>query len=263
MIENWTRATLLHALLASVMALAATTSTARADPAPEAGRYEILEKAEDIRRHASDATSLTNAYAGQYCGSAKGGTPQATPDGRGAFLPLYNVNVNQVTCAIYWSPGTGAHAIWGANFDRFARDGYETVYGYPILDSEFMEDRSLMQIFSKLDEHGRPAPELYTTLVSSSLGAFPLRGPFAEEWWRTQGEMGAPTSDARPNFGTHVCHPNLLRGCTSGEQGTTQFDEYQAFQRWNANTRTYQLTCVCVAYDKWSIDPPTVRVARL
>lgn len=259
MTKNGTRSSHRHGLLAGLLALVAATSTARAAPASAEGTYAINQKLSSVQRDAGDASDLSNAYAGQHCGSPRGGTPQATPDGVGAYLGLYNVNTHQLTCAIYWTRGTGAHVVWGDVYDRFARDGYERAYGYPIVDTTIEPpDSHISQIFSTLGRDGRAAPERYTTMVSSTLGAYPLRGGFADAWWGSRGQIGAPMGDAQPNVATHVCHPGLLRGCTSGEQGTTKFDGYQAFQRWDASAQRHQVTCVCIAAG----NPPTTVLAR-
>jgi hypothetical protein len=47
------------------------------------------------------------------------------PDGRGRANFFENG-------AIYWSPDSGAHRVYGRILDAWARNGFETVFGYPI-----------------------------------------------------------------------------------------------------------------------------------
>ena len=53
----------------------------------------------------------------------------ATPDGRGR----YNAFIGSGGSAIYWTPTTGAHEVYGSIFDRYAQLGYENGrLGYPV-----------------------------------------------------------------------------------------------------------------------------------
>jgi hypothetical protein len=70
---------------------------------------------------------------------------RGTPDGIGRFVTFQGGS-------IYWTPGTGAHAVYGAILGRWAQMGYErSVLGYPISEEVAAPDGARVVNF----QHGR------------------------------------------------------------------------------------------------------------
>lgn len=109
----------------------------------------------------------------------------ATPDGVGRFNH-FNAN----TASIYWTPATGAAAIWGAIREKWAQIGWElSPLGYPVTDESVTPDG--VGRFN----HFSNAGSLYWT---PGTGAHIIYGDIRGRWealgWETS-YLGYPTSD--------------------------------------------------------------------
>lgn len=106
------------------------------------------------------------------------------PDGHGHYIHFAGGS-------IYWTPETGAHAIYGAIRNKWASLGWETCpfLGYPINDETGTPDG--IGRFNHFEKGG----SIYWTPAG---GAFEIHGPLRDEWerrgWET-GPLGYPVSD--------------------------------------------------------------------
>jgi uncharacterized protein with LGFP repeats len=67
--------------------------------------------------------------------SARPRDETGTPDGVGRFnhFRTFFPNGGTADCSIYWTPGTGAHEVYGAIRDKWASLGWEkSQLGYPV-----------------------------------------------------------------------------------------------------------------------------------
>ena len=108
------------------------------------------------------------------------------PDGRGRY-------VHFAGGSIYWTPETGASAIYGAIREKWASLGWETCefLGYPVTDETGTPDG--IGRFSHFEKGS-----IYWT---PNRGAFEIHGPIRDEWERTgreAGPLGYPVSDVEP-----------------------------------------------------------------
>ena len=108
-----------------------------------------------------------------------------TPDGVGRFN-----HFNDGTASIYWTPDTGANAIWGAIRQKWSEIGWElSVLGYPITDELGTPDG--VGRFNHFQHGG----SIYWTPNS---GAHAIYGDIRAKWeslgWETS-YLGYPTSD--------------------------------------------------------------------
>lgn len=116
------------------------------------------------------------------------GTPctdeTATPDGVGRFN-----HFNGGTASIYWTPSTGARAIYGAIRAKWAELGWERQVGYPVTDETGTPDG--VGRFNHFSNGG----SIYWTPAT---GAHHVYGAIRERWsalgWET-GYLGYPTTD--------------------------------------------------------------------
>ncbi|MFC9761625.1 LGFP repeat-containing protein [Rhodococcus jostii] len=77
--------------------------------------------------------------------------------------------------SIYWSPGTGAHAVWGEIRNYWASHGWEnSSYGYPATD-EFDADGGKKQNFQGAPIAWRPSSVGFRVLDSASSAAMDVR----------------------------------------------------------------------------------------
>ncbi len=109
---------------------------------------------------------------------------QVCPDGRGRYIHF-------AAGSIYWTPETGAHAIYGAIRDKWAALGWETCafLGYPGTDETGTPDG--IGRFNHFEKGG----SIYWT---PDRGAFEIHGPIRDRWQALGGEAGAlgyPVSD--------------------------------------------------------------------
>lgn len=108
----------------------------------------------------------------------------ATPDGVGRFN-----HFNGGTASIYWTPTTGAHAIYGAIRAKWAELGWERHLGYPTTDESPTPDG--VGRFNHFSNGG----SIYWT---PETGARHIYGAIRERWsqlgWET-GYLGYPTTD--------------------------------------------------------------------
>jgi len=252
------RQTHVYALMfaAGTLAWESLASVAHAEPAPPEGAAAIEEKWQVIQNAGSDASSpLHLIHAAQYCAGALT-EAQATPDGVGAYRMYANVNTGTRGCGIYWSPGTGAQAIWGSIFDKWSEDGWETNDGYPTMDTDYTGAFTLYQFFTRLDGNHQPHESLETAIYDSGLGAWAIRGPRTEPWgtptepvlnsWKSthfEHGYGYPANDSRPNntIGT-TCFPRIGVGCTND-----RFNRLQEFKKWDSNLSRWRTTCACMS----------------
>jgi hypothetical protein len=106
-----------------------------------------------------------------------------TPDGVGRFNHFNN-------SSIYWTPTTGANAIWGAIRDKWATIGWErSVIGYPVTDEQRTPDG--VGRFNHFSNGG----SIYWT---PSTGANVIYGDIRRKWENLGWEMsylGYPVSD--------------------------------------------------------------------
>ncbi len=105
-----------------------------------------------------------------------------TPDGIGRFSAFQRGN-------IYFTPRTGARAVWGAIFSRYGSLGFETgLLGYPVTDELATPDR--IGRYNHFE-----AGSIYW---SPQTGAHPIQGGFLDVWaqlgWENS-ELGFPASD--------------------------------------------------------------------
>ncbi|MDE8668419.1 hypothetical protein PY310_07475 [Pseudarthrobacter sp. H3Y2-7] len=109
----------------------------------------------------------------------------STPDGVGRYNH-FNAN----TASIYWTPNTGAAAIWGAIREKWAQIGWErSVLGYPVTDETGTPDGIGRY------NHFSNAGSVYWT---PETGAHVIYGGIRARWeelgWETS-YLGYPTSD--------------------------------------------------------------------
>ena len=109
----------------------------------------------------------------------------STPDGIGKF-----VHFNDNTSSIYWTPATGAAAIWGAIRQKWAQLGWErSPLGYPITDELSTPDR--IGRYNHFSNGG----SIYWT---SQTGANAIWGEIRKKWeslgWE-RSYLGYPVSD--------------------------------------------------------------------
>lgn len=117
------------------------------------------------------------------------GTPETAetvcPDGRGRY-------VHFAGGSIYWTPETGAHAIYGAIREKWAALGWETCpfLGYPVTDECGTPDGiGRFNHFEKGSIYWTP-----------ETGAREIHGPIRDEWKRLgweAGKLGYPVSDVQ------------------------------------------------------------------
>lgn len=105
----------------------------------------------------------------------------STPDGRGRFTAFSGG-------LIYWTPSTGAHAVWGAVLQAYAYQGYETgPLGYPTTSELATPYR-----FGRFNHFERGS--IYW---SPQTGSHPVSGEFRAAWaelgWENS-ELGFPIS---------------------------------------------------------------------
>ena len=155
---------------------------------------ELARKAEEESRQKADSAPGSpilghwNELGGKnsFLGPPETGE-QICPDGRGRYIHFAGGS-------IYWTPETGAHAIYGAIRDKWAALGWETCgfLGYPVTDETGTPDG--IGRFNHFEKGG----SLYWT---PDHGAFEIHGPIRDEWerrgWET-GELGYPVSDVQP-----------------------------------------------------------------
>ena len=104
-----------------------------------------------------------------------------TPDGVGRF------NHFTYGMSIYWTPATGAHALYGAIREHWAATGWERNLGYPLTTELYMRDGARRVEF----QHG----EIFW---SRATGAHFVRGALRARWRElgaTGGRLGFPVSD--------------------------------------------------------------------
>ncbi|PPK98066.1 secreted protein [Kineococcus xinjiangensis] len=116
----------------------------------------------------------------------------STPDGRGR----YNHFDGSGGASVYWSPTTGAHAVWGEIRDAWERLGWEAgPLGYPTTDElPTVDGRGRYNDFD-----GSGGSSVYW---SKETGAVPVSGPIRTAWLTRQGPagpLGFPRSEARPD----------------------------------------------------------------
>jgi hypothetical protein len=135
------------------------------------------------------------------------------PDGRGR----YNFFENG---AIYWSPDSGAHRVYGRILDKWGRDGYEARMGYPI-DEPHTGDSGgfcltqLHQTFIRPDGTGgtyceQPGYVMYRPRGASSSGnALPsvirMSGSTPSSGATTGAVQPAPSMTMPASGGTWIC----------------------------------------------------------
>ncbi|HZS05226.1 MAG TPA: hypothetical protein VFD58_10365 [Blastocatellia bacterium] len=106
-----------------------------------------------------------------------------TPDGRGRY------NHFEGNRSIYWTPQTGAHAIFGAIRDKWAGLGWERGYGYPITDELVTPDGRGRY------NHFEGNRSIYWT---PQTGAHAIFGAIRDKWASLGWErswLGYPTTD--------------------------------------------------------------------
>ncbi len=128
-----------------------------------------------------------------------------TPDGAGRY------NHFELGASVYWTPGTGAHGIWGGIRATWSRLGWETgPMGYPTTDETITPDRIGRY------NHFTKAASIYW---SPRTGAHEIYGRIRERWsalgWENS-YLGYPTTG---EFGV-----------SGGRQNNFQF----GYTRWNA-----------------------------
>ena len=120
-----------------------------------------------------------------------------TPDGIGRYNHFRLVQVDgKPESSIYWTPQTGAHAIYGAIRDKWAQTGWERGLGYPITDETGTPDgRGRFNHFRRLDNKAEAS--IYWT---PQTGAHAVWGAIRDKWasmgWE-RSQLGYPTSDER------------------------------------------------------------------
>nr|WSX53973.1 DUF2599 domain-containing protein [Streptomyces sp. NBC_00974] len=142
--------------------------------------------------------------------------------------------------AIYWSPGTGAHAVHGLIKDHWGRNGWETGYmGYPLTDEIRNPDgRGVRQQFQNA-----------TTYWSPTTGAHAVHGNIGT-WWAMYGNetgwFGYPTSD---EFGA-----DRIGGGELYNKGVKQNFENYRFITWSDPQGTSgfpECANACIGYGGW------------
>jgi hypothetical protein len=249
---------LVNLCAACAIAWCALTNVVRAAPASPAGAAAIQAKWLSMQSAWNDPNAdISATYAAYWCATASG-TPQMTPDGRGAYLGYIQPVTGAIDCAIYWTPSTGAHAVWGAIWNKFSADGWEVNDGYPITDVRFTPSMTLYGWFSRLDASGNQQNQLRVAIYDSSWGPHTIRGPRTATFgttiepvldsWSSRGwetGVGFPTSDSVPNDTANTeCWTSSNRGCTNGANGTQSFNRWQAFKKYDGSV--WRLTCACM-----------------
>lgn len=154
-----------------------------------------------------------------------------TPDGRGAYTVFEGGS-------IYWSEATGAHPVWGAVRDAWARQGWEGgKFGYPVGDELQNPDaRGIRQQFQGGTFYWHPTKTARAYGVSGRIGQ--LWG----QWGYERGAFGYPTSD---EYNT-----DAIGGSDSQHTGVRQNFEYSRFIVWTSGHSDGYYVCrsECVGY---------------
>ncbi len=119
----------------------------------------------------------------------------ATPDGVGRYNHFAGTPATG-RASLYWTPDTGAHAVWGEIRERWAALGWERGIGYPTTDETATPDGvGRYNHFAGTPATGRAS--LYWT---PGTGAHAIWGNIRERWaalgWE-RGPMGYPVTDER------------------------------------------------------------------
>ncbi len=137
---------------------------------------------------------------------------QTCPDGVGHYIHFAGGS-------IYWTPETGAHAIYGAIRDKWASLGWENCefLGYPVTDETGTPDG--IGRFNHFAKGG----SIYWT---PERGAFEIHGPIRDKWeslgWEA-GELGYPISDVlmaddKESLVTHFQNGSIHWKASTGAQ---------------------------------------------
>lgn len=118
-----------------------------------------------------------------------------TPDGRGRFNHFRAIHLEGAPeASIYWTPETGAHAIYGAIRGKWAQLGWETFLGYPITDELGTPDGvGRFNHFRRLD-NGAEASVYWTPRTGAQAVWGAIRDKWASMGWE-RSELGYPVSD--------------------------------------------------------------------
>ncbi|WP_306911992.1 choice-of-anchor D domain-containing protein [Arthrobacter sp. B3I9] len=174
------------------------------DPRSTLGRSLTLEysvaggKCQDYDRGIicwSPATGAHEIHGGIYgafkaAGGAGGALGFPTTDEKGTpdKVGSYNHFSGSGGASIYWSPGTGAHAVYGAIRAKWASLGWEAGMGYPTTDQKATADG-----VGRSNNFSRGASIYW----SPSTGAHEIHGAVRAKWasmgWETG--LGYPTTD--------------------------------------------------------------------
>jgi glucose/arabinose dehydrogenase len=111
-----------------------------------------------------------------------------TPDGTGRYNHFAGGAISGGLASIYWTPSTGAHAVYGQIRIVWARYGYERGLGYPTTDELGTPDG-----IGRFN-HFSAGASIYWT---PSTGAHEVHGSIRVVWERTGWEygLGYPTTD--------------------------------------------------------------------
>jgi uncharacterized protein with LGFP repeats len=131
-----------------------------------------------------------------------------TPDGIGRYNHFRAVQMDgKPEASIYWTPETGAHAIYGDIRKKWAETGWETFLGYPINDETGTPDGiGRYNHFRALHVDGKPEASIYWTPETGAHTIYgSIRGKWAELGWENglgypiTDEMGTPDGIGRYN----------------------------------------------------------------
>ncbi|MBV8549854.1 MAG: hypothetical protein JOY54_01040 [Acidobacteriaceae bacterium] len=104
---------------------------------------------------------------------------------------------------ILFHPETGAHAVYGAIYQKYTQFG-QTEYGYPITDESGLPDgRGRFNHFRQVHLPGKPETSIYWT---PQTGTHTVWGGFRDAWARWEwerGKLGYPISDDYVAGGLH------------------------------------------------------------
>lgn len=161
-----------------------------------------------------------------------------TPDGVGRFTVFEGGS-------IYWAPSTGAHAVWGAVRDAWARQGWEGgQFGYPVGDELRNPDgQGIRQQFQGGTFYWHP------TKTARAYGVTGRIGQLWGQWGYEQGPFGYPTSDEYIT--------DAIGGPYAGDTGVRQNYERTRFLAWTSGQSDGYYVCrsECVGYGAMTNQP--------
>ncbi|PWB93673.1 hypothetical protein [Methylosinus sporium] len=137
------------------------------------------------------------------------------PDSIGRYNHFRAVHLaGKPEASIYWTPETGAHAVYGAIRGKWAQLGWERALGYPIIDESTTPDTvGRYNHFRAIHSPGKPEASIYWT---PQTGAVEIYGAIRQKWadmgWE-RSALGYPiTAEYQEHQGAPIRRQDFQRG---------------------------------------------------